>query len=271
MKLKEFRLDVEALFSQAVFGHGFLHYGYWEDGKAENASLEALGKAQRDYFEKFHALLPEGVSTALDVGSGTGSNAAELTARGVGVDCVCPSASLNRLAENKLPLSSSVVESRFEDFRGGKTYDVVLFIESFHYLDAEKALRNGMAHSDRYLLIFDYFRKKDGGKKDRLGYRRFRRLLSGPFSDSLRTLHDEDVTPQILPTFDVLDTISNLHLKPFVKTSVGRFAKSNPVKAFLLGFLVKKLLRFAEKKSDRHQRFAQENEYRLILLEKTGK
>ena len=44
MKLKDLRLDVEALFSQAIYGHGFLHYGYWPKGDPDKLSLDKLSK-----------------------------------------------------------------------------------------------------------------------------------------------------------------------------------------------------------------------------------
>src|SRR5690606_10549861 len=83
---KEFRLELEAALSQAAFGHGYLHYGYW-DGAEYEPSLCALGQAQEAYFERLVATIPEGTRSILDVGSGTGAVAAGLLRRGFAVDC----------------------------------------------------------------------------------------------------------------------------------------------------------------------------------------
>ena len=72
---KDFKLDIEALVLQVVAGHGFLHYGYWQDGIPSEASLLAMAAAQQAYFDVMRALIPGDVETILDVGSGTGGNA----------------------------------------------------------------------------------------------------------------------------------------------------------------------------------------------------
>jgi hypothetical protein len=38
--------DVAALRSQAVFGHGFLHDGFWPEGRPVTPSAEALSRVQ---------------------------------------------------------------------------------------------------------------------------------------------------------------------------------------------------------------------------------
>jgi hypothetical protein len=90
MNTKELSLDIEALVSQVVHGHGFLHYGYWPDEQAATLSLESLGKAQQAYFDRMAAMIPEGTVSILDVGSGTGSNARALLDREIGVPGISP-------------------------------------------------------------------------------------------------------------------------------------------------------------------------------------
>ncbi len=43
---KKFNLDLEALISQVVNGHGYLHYGYWESGHQGEFTLARVGLAQ---------------------------------------------------------------------------------------------------------------------------------------------------------------------------------------------------------------------------------
>jgi len=52
MKLKSVELDLTALMSEVMFGHGYAHYGYFPDGVPEVLSAAALGTAQHAYFER---------------------------------------------------------------------------------------------------------------------------------------------------------------------------------------------------------------------------
>lgn len=268
MKLKDFRLDVEALFSQVVYGHGYMHYGYWEEGNPPVASLEGLGQAQSAYFEQIVETIPRDVSSILDVGSGTGSNAAGLTEKGFSVDCVCPSANLNKVAETKLSESSRIFETRFEDFSTDKTYDMLLFSESFHYLYADVALKKALEMSEKYVLILDYYRKKDSVNTQRISYRQFTYLIEETLKGQYEVASDRDITQQIIPTFYVLDELSNQYLKPFLTTAVSRYKKDHPIYGFMFGLFLNKLARFSGKKSHRYEKFMNDNEYRITLLSK---
>ncbi|MFN3938733.1 MAG: hypothetical protein ACK4KW_14290 [Gemmobacter sp.] len=46
MSRKTLQLDAEALLSEMIFGHGYLHYGYWPNGSPDDLSAMALGQAQ---------------------------------------------------------------------------------------------------------------------------------------------------------------------------------------------------------------------------------
>lgn len=268
MKLRDFRLDLEALFSQTLYGHGYLHYGYWENGNPAHASLESLGKAQAYYFDKLLEKIPEGVNTILDVGSGTGSNAAGLIKQGYVVDCVCPSPNLNKIAATKLPESSKIHECKFEDFENDKNYDALIFAESFHYIHADIALKKALKYCQKHIIIFDYFRKEDSENTQRISHRQFCHLIQDSFSKDYEIVYDEDVTTKIIPTFFVLDSISNAHFKPFIRTAVARFKQDHPVYNFLFSKLVNKISYFGNKTSISQQRFVEKYEYRMMLLSK---
>jgi 2-polyprenyl-3-methyl-5-hydroxy-6-metoxy-1,4-benzoquinol methylase len=141
MNTKELSLDIEALISQTLYGHGFLHYGYWPDTQTVIPSLESLGKAQQAYFDRMVAMIPQGIRTILDVGSGTGSNAKALLDRGYTVDCLCPSARLNLIAREKLKGNAEIFECHFEEFKSASKYDLIICCESFHYIHAAQGLR----------------------------------------------------------------------------------------------------------------------------------
>jgi len=267
VKLKETRLDVEALLSEVVFGHGFLHYGYWPKGRPDTPSAEVLGRAQQAYFDRLAAAIPAGAKSILDVGSGTGSNAMALTRLGYRVQCLCPSEQLNQIARRKLPATVPVHTLRFEDFDSAERFDLCLFAESFHYIELAAALRQITRYGRDGAIIFDYFRRAaqaadSGGTRGT--HADF--LAEVERQGALRVAVDEDLTEAILPTFYVLDHLKNAHFSPFVQRLRAEYRAANPVKAFfaerLLGRFLDRLVRPAR----REQSFAQRYEYRLIRL-----
>lgn len=267
MKVKELRLDIEALLSQVIHGHGFLHYGYWPDGRADDVSLARLSQAQQAYFERMLAAIPADVGSILDVGSGTGSNARGLLDKGYHVDCVCPSARLNLIAARKLGARATIFECGFEELATERRYDLVLCCESFHYIRAGEGLRQAAKYGEKYLLIFDYFRTRDNGSEDRITHARFNAMVA---DSSFTVVHDEDVTAAIAPTFFVLDALKNDYLKPCAARLLREYRTQHPFYAFLLAGLLNRLERSAGKLANRHATFPVEHEYRLILLRKRG-
>ncbi len=263
---REFKLDLVALLSQIVDGEGFLHYGYWPDERADQISLCSLGKAQLAYFDQLAGAIPEGTRSILDVGSGSGSNALKLLQKHYSVDCVCPSPRLNAIARRKLPPDTRIFECAFEELATDNVYDLLLFAESFHYMDAGKALRQIAARARKHVLIFDYFPRKDSATAKAVSHRQFARLLSDSFTGSFRFVVDRDVTNFIIPTFQVLDAIRNDHVRPFVIRSVTEFRKEHRLYSFVLSYPLRRLLAGFERSSNRYMTFPQAFEYRLIVL-----
>lgn len=267
MNIKELRLDIEALLVQLIHGHGFLHYGYWPEGKTDEVSLERLGKAQQAYFDHMLAAIPGDVVSILDVGSGTGSNARGLLDQGYRVDCVCPSPRLNEIASQKLDPAATIFECGFEDLATDRRYDLLLCCESFHYIRAAAGLRQAARFADKYLLIFDYFRRQDNGSEERITHARFLDLAK---TSAFTLVHDEDLTAAITPTFFVLDSLKNTHLKPFVARLLDEYRRQHPFWSLLMAGPLNRLARSASKPANRHATFPLEHEYRLILMRKDG-
>jgi SAM-dependent methyltransferase len=268
MKLKDTRLDVEALLTQALFGHGFAHYGYWPNGRPETPSAMALGKAQQDYFELLASTIPKGVERILDVGSGTGENALQLVGRGYRLECLCPSEQLNGMARAKLPADVIVSTLRFEDYDSPNRFDMCLFAESFHYINLGSALAQGARYARDYMLILDYFRRQSerSGDETRGTHAEFAAEVAR--QGVWRVVRDDDVTEQILPTFFVLDHIKNTHVAPFLNRFQGQLREQRPFYAWLVKLFAGRQLRRMQQPSRREQTFAGRYEYRLILLER---
>ncbi|MFN0039413.1 MAG: class I SAM-dependent methyltransferase [Burkholderiales bacterium] len=266
MAYKEFKLDFEALISQLLNGKGYLHYGYWENAVADEMNLCRLGAAQQAYFDQLAASIPGGTRSILDVGSGTGSNARGLIEKGYAVDCVCPSAKLNEIARRKLPDTTRIFESRFEELALPGEYDLMIFSESFHYLDARAAIRKVCEQARRNMIVFDYFPRAPSADGVRVSHAQFLALVNGEFADRLRIESDRDVTAEILPTFRVLDEFRDQYAQPFVTRMIGEFRTRRPILSFLLSWPLNRLAAKVRRKSDRAKKFLDTYEYRLIRL-----
>ncbi len=266
MSTKEIRLDLEATLTQAVYGHGHAHYGYWPDGVPQVLSLQSLGQAQQAYFDLLVSRIPKGTRTILDVGSGTGANALGLTEKGYALECLCPSEHLNALARGKLRGDVLVHDLKFEDYDTERTFDLCMFAESFHYIDLAQALAKLARHADRHVLIFDYFRKDaaeaEGGTRGT--HAEFRRMVED--QGVFEVLGDEDLTQAILPTFVVLDHMRTNLFGPFAQRARAALGKAYPIRAKLAEWLLGRKLDKIGRPGGRAKSFPERLEYRLILM-----
>ena len=91
--------------------------------------------------------LPLSEGRILDVGCGSGTFGRKLIDRGFHVDGVIPSAFLAQRVREVFGEQGEVFESRLEDLETDKKYDLVLFSESFQYVDIDA----GLAKADALL------------------------------------------------------------------------------------------------------------------------
>jgi SAM-dependent methyltransferase len=269
MKLKSVELDLTALMSEVMFGHGYAHYGYFPDGVPEILSAAAMGAAQHAYFERLEAAIatmPGGVTRILDVGSGTGANARALIGRGYEVACVSPSAQMNEMARAKLPDGTIVTDATFEAFETDARFDICLFAESFHYIDLEAGLRQAGRYSGKGAVIFDYFRRPghEHGDGTRGTHAAFCEELGrqGVFE----IVSDEDLTEAITPTFVIHEHLKNEKIAPFVQRFRAALKAEYPWRAWALEKMLGRSLDKLGRKTGRAESFAREHEYRLIVL-----
>ena len=264
--IKDLQLDVEATLTEAIYGHGHAHYGFWPDGMPAALTLQALGAAQQAYCDFLVRQIPEGTRTILDIGSGTGSNALALARLGYRLECLCPSDHLNAIARAKLPASIQVHNTTFEEFQSKRQFDLCLFAESFHYIELEKAIEQITRYAARDVLIFDYFRKERGRPGDST------RCTHSAFLSALRKqtefeiAHDQDLSDEILPTFAVLDHIKADLLSPLLARSRATLRAAYPVRAWLGELVFGRKLDKIQGAGRRSSSFAERFEYRLIRL-----
>ena len=274
MKLKSVELDLTALMSEVMFGHGYAHYGYFPEGVPDILSAAEMGAAQHAYFERLEAAIrtltvPDGVTRILDVGSGTGANARALIERGYEVACVSPSAQMNEMARAKLPEGSTVTDATFEAFETDAHFDICLFAESFHYIDLEAGLRQAARFAGTGVVVFDYFRRP--GHEHRDGTRGTHAAFCEEVArqGAFEIVSDEDLTAAITPTFVIHEHLKNEKIAPFVQRFRAALKAEYPWRAWALEKMLGRSLDKLGRKTGRAESFGREHEYRLIVLRRT--
>lgn len=196
-------LDIAAIAAKYLFKTDDLHYGYWPgDLPVEMGNLKC---AQENYAQMLLAQIPPGVHTILDVGAGTGAFAKRLIEAGYEVDCVSPAPYLTERIRETLGPGPTIFECRFEDLQTEKTYDLVLFSESFQYVKLEIALSQSCERMcpAGFLLISDFFRNETPDRSPMGGGHSLKDFRAEVETCPLRLISDTDITPQTAPNLDL--------------------------------------------------------------------
>ena len=279
--------ELGLLLAQQLLDVEDLHYGLWDADLP--VSLSSLAAAQQRYSDRLLDLIEQltaGIRGArvLDVGCGTGHLLQQLCARGLRVDAVNPSATLNRLVRERLRKLGAddtlLLETGFESIPADhlrNQYDVVLFSESFQYIPLPAALErlHGLLAPAGHAVICDFFKTAahgQGGAGDRSfggGHVLadcYRRFGESGFAIEL----DEDLTGRVSPGIALLDDWLGTRLAPATATLNRWLLDQYPLKTRLLKWLLRKPLARVHYKylsGNRSQAvFERYKSYRLLVL-----
>ena len=274
LDVKEVGLAMGLIISKHFLDSESLHYGYWDDGM--EVSLSNLPAAQDGLTRFIVDHVPAGARTVLDVGCGSGALARSLVDRGFEVDCVSPSPLLTRRVRELLGPDARIFEHRFEDVVTDRRYDVVLFSESFQYVDMETAVEQAarFANEGGALLICDFFKTDVRGKSPIGGGHRLskfrKRMETAPFE----LAEDIDITAQTAPNMLLVNEVLSEVGVPMWKL-VHEFADNRyPRTARLLRWWLKKKIEKTERRyfqgAITPEVFARMKTYRLLLFRRTS-
>ncbi|HEX7928096.1 MAG TPA: class I SAM-dependent methyltransferase, partial [bacterium] len=223
-----------------------LHYGYWSDGL--DVTLANLPKAQDAYCEYLIGKIPKGVKTILDVGCGTGHVAHLLVQRGYQVECVSPAPLLTKAARERLGTTVTIYETTMEGLAPSRTYDLLLFSESFQYIPPEYSLpkANRMLNTGGYVLLCDFFNREDAGPSALRGGHPVKAFEAYPKTQPYRVLVDDDITARAAPNLQLIDNMLQDYALPVWDAMSYYLRENHPWLSKMLRPFVGKKLRKLE-------------------------
>ena len=249
-----------------------LHYGYWTDGL--QVDISNLRAAQEEYVKFLLSHIPKGVKTVLDVGCGAGQVAQRLLCEGYAVDCVSPSDFLTEQTRKSVGDKSEIFECKYEELDTQKHYDLILFVESFQYIDLPTALANTsrFLNAGGHMLICDIFKKSGEGKGRQSGGHDLDKLSKLVETSTFSLVEDVDITEQTAPNIDLLNDALEKVGKPVVESIADFLSERYPTVFKLLSWKYQDELDKVSKKysggSRTGEQFRQFKSYRLLLYRK---
>jgi protein-S-isoprenylcysteine O-methyltransferase Ste14/SAM-dependent methyltransferase len=269
---REIGLEIGVIWGKHFLKSRYLHYGYWpSELEVDVANLRA---AQENYAVFLVSHIPDGVKTILDVGCGTGEMAKRLVDMGYQVDCVSPSPFLSKQARERLGSASCIFECFYEELQTENRYDLILFSESFQYIDPEGAVEKtfGLLNKDGHILICDIFKKDALGKSPLPGghpLRGFYDIVSGY---PLQLVEDVDITEQTAPTLDVMNNMVKEVVEPTVNLAQQLLDDRHPFASRFLKWMYRDKIKKINKKyfsgEKTGENFKKFKSYRLLLYKK---
>ena len=265
----EIGLEIGLVLSRFFFNTEHLHFGYWPDNLPLN--IDNLKHAQDYHSDQIINAIPKNVDTILDVGSGSGGLAEKLIEKKFKVDCVSPSEYLSDAIEKKLINKVKVHRSTFENLNIDKKFDLVIFSESFQYVNIQKTLSKvpNFLNENAHFLICDFFRKPDTSTKLLGGGHDWDEFCNEISSTSFENILDQDITIETARTYDLINKIINNVAEP-VRDLSAKYLESNYPKImkllkWYLDQKIKRINRIYFSGSMTGETFINLKTYRLLL------
>lgn len=268
----EIGLEIGAICGKYFLKLRHLHHGYWtNDLEIDIANMHI---AQEKYVQFLISHIPDGVKTILDIGCGFGEIAKKLLNMGYQVDCVSPSPFLSRQARELLGGASHIFECYYEQLQTENRYDLVLFSESFQYIDIEEAIKKtlGLLNQGGYFLISDFFKKENPNKSPISGGHSLTKFYNIVSEYPLELIEDLDITKETAPTLDIENDVFKETVQPTVGLVQQLLESRYPIMSKFVKWVYRKKINKINKKYFSGERtgenFKKFKSYRILLYNK---
>lgn len=218
---REIGLEIGHIMGKGLFKLEHLHYGLWKKGLEPD--LLNLHTAQEEYCKFIISHIPAEVKTILDVGCGTGAFSKKLIDFGYKVDCVCPTEYQNKILEQVVGKTSEVFKCKFENIQTANKYDMVMFCESFQYIDLDRVIdiAAGLLKQGGYMLICDFFKKHAADTCGIKGGHKLDKFINLMEQSAFKIIEDIDITAETASNLDILDRATKEVMIPVIAQPSG--------------------------------------------------
>lgn len=267
---KDLGLGLGHVTGRFFIGTEELHFGYWPEGLAPE--LKNLPRAQEAFSDLLIDHLPADAKSVLEVGCGTGELARRILDSGRSVEVVSPSSYLTQVAREKLGDRAQFHECRFEDLETDRRFDVVLFSESFQYLERGRGLAGAHALLNRggHVLLCDYFRLPSEERSPIGGGRPLAEFEEDLKSSPFEVLTELDISERVAPGLAVLQHVDENLVRPGYEAVTTTLEREHPwILRFLRWKYRRKLKAFETRIASGARNpaaFLRHKSYRLYLL-----
>lgn len=271
---REAELKIILALAEHLIGTVDLHFGYWPPGL--EVSLRNVPEAQANHSALLISRVPSGTRTILDVGCGVGKMATRLIALGYAVEGVTPSEYLAQRTRESLGEALPLHVCRFEDLKTLQRYDLLLFSESFQYVQMEPGLSRcaELIRPGGHLLICDLFRTDVPGDGPLSGGPRLSHFFELVSRHPFTLVEDLDITEATAPTMELADRLLTHVAEPSYHVLLDGAAARKPLLTRVLRWTLRRPLERVEwryfKGGFSADTFKSQKTYRLLLYRRTG-
>jgi len=265
---KETGLRLGLIFNNLLSGSDDLHYGYFTSSKdIRELSFEDFKIAQENHSQLIIDHIPENTEKILDVGSGSGILAKKLINKGYQVDCVSPDKYLSQRIAKNTNNKVEIFNSIFEDVNTDKKYDLILFSESYQYIDIDTSFEkiNKFLKDDGYFLICDCFQKDNSNMRGGHNYVSFCHKIKNTTFALKKHL---DITDEASKTYDFISNVYQ-HIDEAINIIHEYSINNFPYLSYLISFVMPSSFKTRIDKFRRETgAYFKENKYYYLLLYK---